>query len=236
MDTHRLGEDPQHTEIHDKVDRWPTVKEIGRRHGVGPRQVRKILEHMGLLERQGPDGQRFLTTEAIKQGLGRHITWGVEWPFDVISPLGETVIAGRWDTAVAGLAARERHDLVVLKIAAALEALEEQTGQSPTNREAVNWVMGHLAKALKPTRVQIALALGITPQLVGRYVTQWEKLHQTAAESAEDPADIEARDAEAMKAVQEDMVAIAALLDARAAGPASLKPRGTYLTTSDLVS
>ena len=54
MDTHRLGEDPQHTEIHDKVDRWPTVKEIGRRHGVGPRQVRKILEHMGLLERQTP--------------------------------------------------------------------------------------------------------------------------------------------------------------------------------------
>jgi ribosomal protein S25 len=38
------------------LDNWITVTELGERYGVGPKQVRTILHHMGLLQSEDRHG------------------------------------------------------------------------------------------------------------------------------------------------------------------------------------
>ena len=79
---------------------WITVTELGQRYGVSPRQARAILHHMGLLQ---PERGRYrLPRQAVEKGLGlRHDRPRSGHPFDVISPLGQQLIAEVWAETVA---------------------------------------------------------------------------------------------------------------------------------------
>ena len=72
---------------------WITVTELGKQHGLGPRKIRSLLHHLGML--QSEKKRLRLTPKAVALGYGkRHDNpKKIKHPFDVISPLGQKVVA-----------------------------------------------------------------------------------------------------------------------------------------------
>ena len=152
---------------------WVTPTELGEYYGVGPRQVRKVLEHMGLMVAEGPHNRMRLAPFAVERGFGkRHDSPKKGHPFDVLSPLGQSVIAEAWDDTVADYEAEDLDAPTALLINDALEAWQAQTGRTLAAQQSVCWVMDHLEAVLVPTRAAIGQALGVTAQLVSHYITK----------------------------------------------------------------
>jgi hypothetical protein len=106
---------------------WITVTELGERYGVGSKKVRSILHHIGLLQSEGQHGRYRLTPRAVEQGLGKRIDRSrkSKWPFDVISPEGQRLIAMAWDEAVADLERERLNDPIVHAADVALQSFKE---------------------------------------------------------------------------------------------------------------
>jgi transcriptional regulator with XRE-family HTH domain len=148
---------------------WITVTELGEKYGVGPKEIRVILHHMGLLQPEGRHGRYRLTKNAVSQGLGkRHERSGrVRWPFDVISPKGQDLIAAAWATTIADIERERRSDPSASRAEAALEAFQESTGRVLGSQEAVCWLADHFPDLLQR---QMASILNVSEPLVSRYL------------------------------------------------------------------
>jgi hypothetical protein len=149
---------------------WITVTELGERYGVGPKQVRTILHHMGLLQSEDRHGWYRLTPHAVAQGLGKRIDKPRSgFPFDVISPLGQLLIAQVWDETVADLEQERCGDLQIEEAQAALAAFKIQRLRPLTTQEEVCWMKDHYPNMRHD---QIARVLEVSPPLVTRYAGQ----------------------------------------------------------------
>ncbi|OSI24348.1 hypothetical protein [Bradyrhizobium canariense] len=148
--THPLGE-------------FITVTELGNRYRVGPKRVRIVLHHMGVL---AAEGRRYRLPRAfVDTGLGvRHDNPRSGHPFDVLSPKCQALIAEAWDHTVADL---EREAAPAMHRAkAALDAFSSTRRRKLTTQEAVCWLCDNHPRLLHR---QMADILGVTAQLVSRF-------------------------------------------------------------------
>jgi len=148
------------------IGNWVTVTELGEHYGVGNRKVRAILHHMGLLHREGRSYR--LPWSAVEKGLGkRHDKPKSGYPFDVISPLGQQLVAQVWDATVEDYEAELRSDSQIDEARAALNAFKQtRIGGSLKAQQEVCWLRDHFPSM---TYEAIAKTLEISPTLVRRY-------------------------------------------------------------------
>lgn len=147
------------------IGNWITVTELGRKHGSGARQVRAILYHMGVLADER--GRYRLPRHHEKAGLGkRHDKPRSGHSFDVISPLGQSLIADVWAATVADYEATRKRQSGVSPIVGALSAFKARRSTKMTTQGEVCWVLDHFPDT---THRVVAEVLGVSPGLVSRY-------------------------------------------------------------------
>jgi hypothetical protein len=145
---------------------WISVTELGELYGVGSRKVRAILHHMGVL---GQEGRRYrLPRYLVEDGIGtRHDKPRSGYPFDVISPEGQDLVASVWAETVEDYEADCRKDRAVPLIRDSLAAFKTTRANPMTSQEEVCWIVDHFRDT--PHRT-IAEILEVSPALVIRYV------------------------------------------------------------------
>ncbi|MEZ0058944.1 hypothetical protein ABIF26_004452 [Bradyrhizobium elkanii] len=145
------------------IGEYITVTELGDKYGVGPQRIRTILHHMGVL---AAEGRRYRLPRAlVERGLGfRHDNPRSRYPFDVLSPKCQALIAEAWDDTVADLDSEAAPTMHRAK--AALDAFRSTHRRELTTHQAVYWLCDHYSCLLHR---QIADILGVTPQLVSKF-------------------------------------------------------------------
>lgn len=145
------------------IGEYITVTELGKKHRVGPKRVRAILHHMGVL---AAEGRRYRLPRAfVERDLGiRHDKPRSKHPFDVLSPECQALIAEAWDDTVADL--DSEGTLPVRRAKASLDAFRSTRRRELTAHQAVYWLCDHHPRLLHR---QIADILGVTPQLVSKF-------------------------------------------------------------------
>lgn len=147
---------------------WITVTELGRRHGVGPRKVRAILHHMGVLGREGRSYR--LPRDLVESGIGRrHDRPKSGHSFDVISPEGRRLIDSMWSETVEDYEADCRKNSSVQPIRDALAAFKSTRTDELGTAGEVRWIEDHFPGTLHKT---IAEVLEVSPALVTRHTKQ----------------------------------------------------------------
>lgn len=152
---------------HISIGEWITVTELGANHGVGPKKTRAILHHIGVLAHEG---RRYrLPRNLVTAGIGlRHERPKSGYPFDVISPKGQGLIASTWSGAADDYEQEGRQQPLLVRVRADLDAFKAPRRGSLDTRQEVYWVLDHFPDILHQTA---ALALEISPALVSRYAT-----------------------------------------------------------------
>lgn len=150
------------------IGEWITVTELGERYGVGPKRTRAILHHMGVLAQEG---RRYrLPRNLVEAGIGlRHDNPTSGYPFDVISPEGQSLIASVWSATAEDYEAECRNDAAVSFIRASLAAFRATRLSPMDTRQEVYWVLDHFPGALLQT---VAKAAEVSPALVSRHVAE----------------------------------------------------------------
>ncbi len=145
------------------IGEYVTVTELGEKYRVGPKRVRTILHHMGVL---AAEGRRYrLPRGFVERGLGiRHDKPRSGHPFDVLSPKCQALIAEAWTDTVADLDSEDTRSMRRAK--ASLDAFRATRRRELTTQEAVCWLCDHFPRLLYR---QIADILGVTPQLVSTF-------------------------------------------------------------------
>jgi len=169
---------------------WITVTELGERYGLGRKKIRAILHHMGLL--QPERGHYRLPHWAVERGLGNRIERSKSrHPFDVISPLGQQLIAEAWEATVADYDASCRAEAGVDAARAALDAFKARRQSPMTTQEEVCWLLDYRDLPYET----IATVLEVDRALVSRYAKRrandegyWKRWKQFAPKQSNQPA------------------------------------------------
>jgi hypothetical protein len=152
---------------HISIGEWITVTELGANHGVGPKKTRAILHHIGVLAHEG---RRYrLPRNLVTAGIGlRHDRPKSGYPFDVISPKGQGMIASAWSSAADDYEQEGQQQPLIVRVRADIDAFKALRRGSLDTRQEVIWVLDHFPDILNQTA---AVALEISPALVSRYAT-----------------------------------------------------------------
>lgn len=159
---------------------WLTVSELGEHYGVSRIKVRAVLRQMDFLYVTGGQAhnRHRLTPQAIAAGHGKHIPAKAGkrmTPFDVISPEGQRWIGERWADALAAVDAKADKPALA-EARQALNAFKQREGRSPLGVHGqVLWLYHHHQML---SHTDIASILGVTQQLVSRYVALHRKQTQ----------------------------------------------------------
>jgi hypothetical protein len=147
---------------------WITVTELGEQYGVGNRKARSVLYHMGLLQSEGQHGRYRLTPHAVQQGLGKRIDKSKrsKWPFDVLSPEGQRLIAENWDANLRDLELEKVTTPLLQAASDGLPRFKNGRSSEPTTQMEVCWLLDHFPTL---TMEEIALLIGVERPLVSRY-------------------------------------------------------------------
>ncbi|UGX92926.1 hypothetical protein G6321_00046105 [Bradyrhizobium barranii subsp. barranii] len=147
----------------DTIGEYVTITELGDKYRVGPKRVRTILHHMGVL---AAEGRRYRLPRAfVERGLGfRHDNPRSGHPFDVLSPECQELIAEAWDDTVADLDNEDTPTMCRAK--AALDTFRSTRRRELTTQEAVCWLCDNHHRLLHR---QIADILGVTAQLISKF-------------------------------------------------------------------
>ncbi|WP_406853796.1 hypothetical protein ABEG18_14640 [Alsobacter sp. KACC 23698] len=150
---------------------WKTVSELATDYQCGPREFRVILKAMNLLASEGRHGWQRLTHEAVAMGYGKRLTPkrtknGKLYPFDVISPLGQALIASLWDEARAEVEAAKRSKPSVRAAEARLWSFAEGRRRTMTVQEQVCWLLDHHPSL---TLSEVSLITSSDLKLVSKY-------------------------------------------------------------------
>jgi hypothetical protein len=115
------------------------------------------------------EGGRFrLTPHAVQQGFGkRHDNpTKIKHPFDVISPLGQKIIAENWAWIAADLEGEKRSNPQIQVASEALKAFKKGRQSEMTTQMEVCWLLDHFPKLKQD---DIAILLDVAPSLVNCY-------------------------------------------------------------------
>jgi hypothetical protein len=147
---------------------WIPVTELGDRYGVGRKQVRSILHHMGLLYSEGRHGHYRLTPRAVEQGLGKRIDKPrkSKYPFDVISPEGQKLIAENWQAVVAEMNIEKVATPLLRAASDGLTHFRNSKVSEPTTQMEVCWLIDHFPNL---SMTDIGTLIGVERPLVSRY-------------------------------------------------------------------
>lgn len=157
---------------------WLTVTELGEHYGVGRNKIRSILQQMGLVKPEGQHGRLRLTPEAVRRGLGKRHDKpkSGKYPFDVLSPAGQALIASRWQETIAALDASAQHDPLLREARSALsDYVAERRHHRLSEMEPqmqICWLLDHFRDL---TGEHISKIVGVTHQLVSRYADRRAK-------------------------------------------------------------
>ncbi|WP_152536033.1 hypothetical protein [Mesorhizobium loti] len=156
---------------------WISVTEYGASKGVGSRQVRAILSHLGLLQEQlevSKSGnsrvtRRRLTNEAVKAGLGKCIypKKAGSYPFDVLSPEGQSWADLRWDDAVKTMASEIASNPIATTAKECLDQFKLSRLSDMTPQMEVCFLSDHFSDLLQ---VDICRITGASPRMVSLHV------------------------------------------------------------------
>ncbi len=152
-------------ELHTLFEEWITITELGKRYSTGPKKTRAVLYHMGVL--QPENGRYRLNPDLVAKGLGlRHEKPKSGYPFDVLSPLCQTLIDAAWEYTLVDqqnelLANRQNADAK-----AALESFKLNRNGSMTSQMEVCWLLDHYPHL---THQDIADLTDITRQAVSQF-------------------------------------------------------------------
>jgi hypothetical protein len=107
-------------------------------------------------------------SEAVQQGFGkRHDnSTKIKHPFDVISPVGQKVIAENWAWVAADLEQEKRSKPILKEASTALESFKKGRRSEMTIQLEVCWLLDHFPKLKQD---EIATLLDVAPSLVNRY-------------------------------------------------------------------
>lgn len=151
--------------LQSSIGEWITVTELGEQHGVGRKTVRAILHHMGVLQREGRSYR--LAFSFVKRGLGKRIDHSQSgYPFDVLSPALQTMIAKAWDDVTADYEACRVAEAGVCGARNRLAAFEARRSRPMQTQEQVCWLLDHLPSL---TMEAVAAIVEIDRGLVSRY-------------------------------------------------------------------
>jgi hypothetical protein len=147
---------------------WITVTEFGQRYGIGPKKVRSVLHHLGMLQTEGK--RLRLTPKAVALGYGRRHDFPQKqkYPFDVISPLGQKVIAQNLGWVMEDMDQDKRSKPQLQVASQALESFKVQRLREMTTQMEVCWMRDHFPEL---TQDEIAGLIDAPQSLVNRYAT-----------------------------------------------------------------
>jgi len=162
---------------------WITITELGERHCVGSKTVRAILHHMGVLAQES---RRYrLPRHLVEAGIGiRHDRPQSGHPFDVISPMGQELIASVWCETADDYQAECQKDAVVPLIMASLASFNTTRRTPLDTRQEVYWILDHFPDVQFQTA---ALALEVSPAIVTRYAAERSKRRRELREARAEP-------------------------------------------------
>lgn len=145
---------------------WITVTELGRQYGLGSRKIRSILHHLGML--QSEKKRLRLTPKAVALGYGkRHDNpKKIKHPFDVISPLGQKVVAENLGWVMGDMDQEKRSKPQLLVASQAFESFKGQRQTEVTTQMGVCWIRDHFPDL---TQDEIAGLVDAPQSLVNRY-------------------------------------------------------------------
>jgi len=164
---------------------WLTVTEFGARRSAGPKRTRAILHHMGVLAQEG---RRYrLPRHLVEAGIGlRHDSPASGYPFDVISPKGQTLISAVWSETAEDYDAECRRDSEVSEIRTSLSEFRAKRLSPLDTRQEVYWMLDHFPDAMHQT---IALAAEVSPALVCRFVAERRSRKRMLIDERDKPLD-----------------------------------------------
>ncbi|AZO77217.1 hypothetical protein B5U98_16695 [Bosea sp. Tri-39] len=147
---------------------WITVTELGHHYCVGKREVRAILNHIGVL---ALEGQRYrLPRHMVDQGIGRRHDFPKSGhAFDVLSPLGQQLVATVWDDTLSDYRAERDKEGLVACIREALMTFKARRNDDLGTAGEVRFVLDHFRDVQLNT---VAAALDVSPQLVSRHAAR----------------------------------------------------------------
>ncbi|WP_262296961.1 hypothetical protein [Microvirga sesbaniae] len=124
----------------------------------------EVLRHTA----SGQAVPRGLTPKAVRLGLGQRHDNPKRFkdPFDVISPLGQKILAENWHWVAADLQQAKQSKPIVRETSKALARLKEGRRREMTTQIDVCWLRDHFPKL---TQDEIASLVDITQSLVSRY-------------------------------------------------------------------
>jgi hypothetical protein len=140
-----------------------TVTELGATLGLSPRKTRKVLHVLGLVEPEGGRGNYRLTRDAVNKGYGKRHDRPKhgKYPFDVLSPAGQKLVADGLDVALAQLEDRRvpkaqelRWSLEAYQAWRRAEKLSAMTLQMEVCWLADHFRMQHLRRSSLPPMVR----------------------------------------------------------------------------------
>jgi hypothetical protein len=169
---------------------WITVTELGQAYGVSPRRVRAVLHHMGLLQAEGRHGRYRLATFAVERGYGKRIERSKKsrWPFDVVSPRGQELVATAWADTIADMDVEISNHAGRQSAGRRLQAYRlsrTKLGLSTMQpQQEVCWLCDHFPDL---TNRDMAVLLDVSEQLVGRYVNTHNQQRREARRKLDEP-------------------------------------------------
>lgn len=160
---------------------WITITEYGRAKDTGPRQVRDVLSHLGILHDEIEDmtpkdapfterklvKRRRLTPKAIRQGLGKRLFSVAGRPFDVLSPKGQEWIDGKWDDAALTIKTDIASSPTSVTAKAALEGFMSGRRRRLDPEGQCRWLLDHFRDL---AQVEISRIIEASERMVSHYV------------------------------------------------------------------
>ncbi|MBM6582904.1 hypothetical protein ILT44_22110 [Microvirga sp. BT689] len=145
---------------------WVTVTELGKRYGLGAKKIRSVLHHLGMLKSES--GRFRLTTRAVQLGLGKRHDKPKkhQYPFDVISPLGQKVIAQNLGWVMEDMDEEKQSKPQLQAASQALKTFKDQRQSQMTTQMEVCWMRDHFPDF---TQDEIAGLIDAPQSLVNRY-------------------------------------------------------------------
>lgn len=152
-------------ELQTSFEEWITITELGKRYSIGSKKIRAVLYHMGVL--QPENGRYRLNPDLVDRGLGiRHEKPKSGYPFDVLSPLCQTLIDEAWEYTLEDQQNELLSNRQINKAGAALENFKTNRKGLMTNQMEVCWLLDHFSHL---THQDIADLTDITRQAVSQF-------------------------------------------------------------------